>query len=115
MSLEADGRTGGVPIAYQRDGESFKYVNEGNIYDDRSNAQTLGATDTVGAQIELQPLSQPKDIGPGDTSRVRPRSMLCWSALFALVLVLAIVTAAVAGSIATKRGEHIERWSVFTF
>ena len=115
MSLEADGRTGGVPIAYQRDEEGFKYVNGGNCYKSPSNTQTLGATDAVGEYVEPQQLRKPKDLGQGDESRVRPKSILCWSVLFALTLVLAVVVAAVAGSIASRRGKHIETCYIFFF
>ena len=40
--------------------------------------------------------------------------MLCQSALCALVLVLAVVAAGVAGSIAARRGKHLNAWFAFT-
>lgn len=112
MSLEVDGRTGGVSIAYQREGEGFKYINSQDTYANPSSAQDPYAAGTSGRYFQPQQLSKPKKLGQGTRFRVRPGFVFC---LGVLVSVLAIVAAGVAGSIAAERGKHVDTWYVFAF
>lgn len=112
MSLEVDGRTGGVSIAYQREGEGFKYINSQDTYANPSSAQDPYAAGTSGRYIQPQQLPKRKDLGQGTRFRVRPGFVLC---LGVLILVLAIVAAGVAGSVAAKRGKHVDSWYPFAF
>lgn len=112
MSLEVDGRTGGVPIAHPREGEGFIYINGQDTYANPSSARNPYAAGTSGRYVQPQQLSKPKDLGQGTSFRLRPGFVFC---LGVLVSVLAIVAAGVAGSVAAKRGKHLDTWYVFAF
>ncbi len=114
MSLEVDGRSGDVPISYQRDSEGLVYHGL-NTYKNPSNTQSPSATGTVRDNAQPNELSKPKDLAQGGRVRVRPRFIFCWGTLFALVSILAIVAAGVAGSIAVRRGNNLDTWSVLAF
>ena len=109
MSLEVDRRSGNVPISYQRQDKGFN-TSGGYFHGDPSNAQGPNTLCTNGEQIQVQQLSQPKHREQGRKVQVRPGFMLCQSALCALVLVLAVVAAGVAGSVAVRRGKHLNAW-----
>ncbi len=114
MSLEVDGRPGNVPISYQRDNEGLVYHGQ-NVYENPSNTENPSAAGTIGDNAHPKELSKSKDLARGGKVRVRPRFIFCWGTLFALVSILAIVAAGVAGSIAARRGNHLDTWSVFAF
>lgn len=114
MSLEVDGRSGGVPITHQREGEGFKYINGQISYESPSNARNSYAAGISGSCVQPQQLSNPEDLGQGGKIRPRPRFIFCWGLSFACVSVLAVVTAGVAGSIALRRGQHVNAWFVPT-
>lgn len=114
MSLEVDGRAGSVPISYQREDEGFKFTSGGYFGGDPSHAQNPNTLRTNGEQIQVQQLSQPKHREQGRKVQVRPGFMLCQRALCALVLMLAVVAASVAGSIAARRGKHLDAWFALT-
>ena len=109
MSLEVDGRSGDVAIAYQRQEETFLYANGDNPSEIPPNGQTSYAGGTM---AESKQPSKPEDLGQGRRLRVRPGFMISSILVFALVAVLAIVAAGVAGSIAVRRGKHIDTWFV---
>ena len=113
MSLEVDGRPGGVPIPHQSDGEGFKFVNGQDTYYNASHARELYITSTAQGYSQHQQPSKPE--GSGQGGGVRPRSMFHWWILFVIVAVLVAVPAAVAGSIAARRGRHFDGWYVFGF
>lgn len=115
MSLEVDGRPGRVPILNQREGEGFLYTNEETAYEEPSHAQNLYSAGKHEAPAQPQQLSKPKDPGQGGRFRVRPVIQSYWAILFALVLVLAVAAAGVAGSLAAKRGKHVDKWFAFSF
>ena len=110
MSLEVDGRPGGVPIAHQSEGEGFKYINSQDTYGTPSSAQDPYAAGTTEQHIRPQQFSEPKLLGQAGRVRVRPASAFRWGVLSALVSVLAIVATGVAGSVAAKRAKQIDTW-----
>ena len=112
MSLEVDGRPGNGLISYQRDNEGLVYHGQ-NIFENPSNTQNSSAAGSVGDNAQPKELSKPKDLAQDGRVRVCPRFIFCWVTLFALVSILAIVAAGVAGSIAARRGNHLDTWSVF--
>ena len=116
MSLEVDGRPGSVPITHQREEEGLKYLNGQSTYGNHSNAHE---SYSVGGNVEgrepSQQRSMAEDLGQEPRLRLRLGFMFRWGFLFALVSVLAIVAAGVAGSIAAKRGEHFDTWYVSAF
>lgn len=114
MSIEVDGRPGDVPISYQRDSEGLVYHGQ-NTYENPSNTQSPSAAGIFGENSQPKELSKPKDLAQGGKVRVRPRFIFCWGTLFALVSIVAIVAAGVAGSIAARRGNHLDTWSALAF
>ena len=111
MSLEVDGRPGNVPIAHEREDESLKYLKRHSTFGNHSNTQdsyNLGG-DVEGREPPQQ-RSKSKDLGQGTRLRLRLGFMFRWGFLLALVSVLAVVAACVAGSIAAKRGKHFDTW-----
>ena len=116
MSLEVDCRPGNVPIAHQREEESLKYLDGQSTYGNHSNAQD---SHSVGGNAEgrepPQQRSKAKDLGQGTRHRLRLGFMFRWGFLFALVSMLAVVAAGVAGSIAAKRGKQFGTWYVTAF
>ena len=116
MSLEVDGRPGSVAIPYPRESEGFKYINGKAPNENSYNAQNsyLAGTIEEHAPIEPKQLSDPKDLGHGGRVLVRVRKgyIVSVAVIFALVSVLAIVAAGVAGSVAARRGKHIDAWFV---
>ena len=116
MSLEVDGRPGSVPIALQREEESLKHLNGESTYGNHINAQD---SYSVGGNPEgrepPQKDSKANDLGQGGRLRVRLGFILRWGFLFALVSILAVVAAGVAGSIAAKRGKQFDTWYVTAF
>lgn len=113
MSLEVDGRPGGVPIPHQDNGEGFKFVNGQDTYYNPSHAPEPYTTGTTEGYSQHQQPSKPE--GSGQGGRVHPASIFRWWFLFVLVAVLAVVAAGVAGSVAAKRGKHIDTWYVIGF
>lgn len=113
MSLEVDGRPGSVPILHQREEESLKYLNGQSTYEDPSNAQDPYSVGGNAEEHEQpQQRSKAKDLGQGGRLRVRLGFIFRWGFLFALVSVLAVVAAGVAGSIGAKRGKQFDMWYV---
>ena len=113
MSLEVDGRPGSVLILHQREEESVKYLNGQSTYGDPSNARdpySLGGN--AEEHEKPQQHSKAKGLGQGGRVRVRLGFIFHWGFLFALVSVLAVVAAGVAGSIAAKRGKQFDMWYV---
>ena len=115
MSLEVDGRPGGVPITYQREGEGFKYISGQIPYECPSNARNPYAAGISGSSVQPQQLSNSKDLGQGGTVLPRPRFIFCWGLSFAFISVLAVVAAGAAGCIALRRGQHVNAWFVSAF
>ena len=117
MSLEVDGRPGTVPIPYPRQEESLKYMSAQTAFENLSNTQNpfTADTNTEPTQTQSLQLSKPRDLGQGRRVRMRPSFIVFWSVMFALVSVLAIVATGVAGSIAVRRGKHVDTWFVFAF
>ena len=113
MSLEVDGRPGGVPIIHQREGEGFKYIN--GHYESPSNTPNPYAAGINESSLQLQQLSKPKDVRQGGKVRPRPRFIFCRGLSFAFVSVLAVVAAGVAGRIALRRGQYVNAWFVSAF
>ena len=115
MSLEVDGRHGNFPVPCQRESEGFKYVNTHISCSTPPTAEVHDAVGTASEHVEPLEMSKSRNLGLGRRVRVRQSPIFCWSALFALVSVLAIVAAGVAGSIAARRGKHIDAWFVHCF
>ena len=113
MSLEVDGRSGNVPIAHQREEESLKYLNGQSTYGNPPNAQYPGGN--VEGREQMQQRTKAKDLGQGGRLRRRLGFTFRWGFLFAIVSMLAIVAAGVAGSIAAKRGKQFDTWYVIAF
>ena len=111
MSLEVDGRTRGISIPHQNDGEGFKFVNGQETFNNASHARESYITSTAEGYSQHQQSSKPE--GSAQGGRERPRSILRWWLLSVLVAVLVVVPASVAGSIAAKRGKHFDGWYVF--
>ena len=115
MSLEVDGRSGGVPMPHQREGEAFKYTNRQDIYYNPSPSQDPYTTGTAGGYSQHQQTPKTEESGQGGRLRVRPGSIFRWWFLCVLVAVIAIVVAGVVGSVAAKRKKHLDTWYVFAF
>ena len=115
MSLEVDGRYGNVPTPCQRESESFKYFNGDPSYSIPPTAEVHDAVGTASEHVGPPEMSKPTNLGLGRRVRMRKGLIFCWSALFALVSVLAIVAAGVAGSIAARRGKNMDAWFVHCF
>lgn len=111
MSLEVDGRPGDVPILHQREEENLMYLNGQRIYGSASNAQDpYSACGNAEGHEQPQQRLEAKDLGQEGRMRVRLEFMFRWSFWLALVSVLAVVAAGVAGSIAARRGKQIDTW-----
>ena len=115
MSLEVDGRSGGVPMPHQHEGEAFKYTNRQDTYYNQSPSQDLYTTGTAGGYDQHQRPPKAEESGQGGRRRVRPGSIFRWWFLCLLVAVIAIVVAGVVGSVAAKRKKHLDTWYVFAF
>ena len=115
MSLEVDGRSGGVPMPHQQEGEAFKYANRQDTYYNPSPTQDLYTTGTAGGYSQHQQTPKTEETGQGGRFRVRRGSMVWWWISFVLVVVLAIVVAGVVGSIAAERKKHLDSWYVLAF
>lgn len=114
MSLEVDGRHGNVPIPCRRESEIVKYVNGHVSYSIPPTAEVHGAVGTASEHVGPPEMSKPRNLGLIRRVQVRQSLIFCWTALFALVSVLAIVAAGVAGSIAARRGKNMDacRWAI---
>ena len=110
MSLEVDGRHGSVPIMHQREAEGFKQVTGDVSYNIRRTAEVHDAVGTAGGYVGPLKTSKSRNLGLGRRVRVPQGLIFCWGVLSALVFVLAVVAAVVAGSIAARREKQIETW-----
>ena len=115
MSLEVDGRSGGVPMLHQHESEGFKYMNGQDTYYNPSRTQDPCITGTAGKDSHREQPSKSEESGQGGKLRVRPGSMFRWWFLFVLLAVLAVVVAGVVGSVAAKRRKNLDTWYVFAF
>ena len=115
MSLEVDGRSGSVPMPRQHEGEGVKYMNGQDTYYNPSPTQDPYTMGTAGGYSQSQQSPKTEESGQGRRLRVRRWSIFHWWFLFGLVAVLAIVAAAVVGSVAAKRKKHLDAWYVFAF
>ena len=115
MSLEVDGRSGGVPMPHQHESEGFKYMNGQDTYYNPFRTQDRYITGTAGEDSQHQQPSKPEESGQGGKLRVRPGSIFRWWSLFILLAVLAVVVAGVVGSVAAKRRKNLDTWYVFAF
>lgn len=104
MSLEVDGRHGNVPIPCQRESEIVKYVNGHVSYSIPPTTEVHGAVGTASENVGPPAMSKPRNLGLIRRVRVRQSLIFCWSALFALVSVLAIVAAGVPAQLLQKEG-----------
>ena len=109
MSLEVDGRQGNAPIPYQREDEGFIYLNEAGT--PWHHGQRLHGEQTHENHLEIQP-SKPSGHIFGKDTAVPTRPVFFWSVLFCFISVLAVVAAGITGSMAAKRGSHLDSWSV---
>ncbi|KAM0798454.1 hypothetical protein BDR22DRAFT_964574 [Usnea florida] len=112
MSLEVDGRSGGVPIPHQHESEAFKYPIRQDTYDKPSPSQDPYTTGTPGAHSPHQQPPETVESGQGGRLRVSIGSISCWWFLSILVAVLAIVVAGVLGSVAAKTKKHLDTCTV---
>ena len=106
MSLEVDGRLGGVPIPSHTEDEGLNFDGHRTHWDHAQN--TYG----VQPELDLQPsksTQRPQKQQTGVPSRI----VVFWSLTFCVFSVLAVVAAGVAGSIAARRGRNLNSWSVF--
>ena len=115
MSLEVDGRHGNVPVLYQRESEGFKQITGDIPYNIPPTAEVHNAVDTTWENIGPPKLSKRRNLGLGRRVRVRQGLIFCWGVLFAIVSVLAVVAAVVAGSIAARREKQIDTWLFLCF
>ena len=115
MSLEVDGRPGSVPIVHQREEENLMYLNGQRIYGNVSNAQDpYRVSGNAEGHEQPRQCSKAKDIREGGRIRVRLGFMFRWGSWLALISVLAVVAAGVAGSIAARRGKQFDTWYVLS-
>ena len=115
MSLEVDGRSGGVPMPHQQEGENVKYMNGQDTYYNPPPTQYPYTTGTAGVYSQSQQPPKTEESGQGGRLPVRRGSIFRWWFLIVLVAVLAIVAAGVVGSVAAKRKKHLDTWYVFAF
>lgn len=115
MSLEVDGRSGGIPVPHQHEGEVFKYMNGQDTYYTPSLTQNSYVTGNIGGHSQHQQTSKPEESRQEGRLRVRPGSIFRWWFLFVLLAVLAVVVAGVVGSVAAKRRKNLDTWYVFAF